>query len=112
MTVDEVEQAAAAFRFVGGLSMWSAKVYVVHEGGLALLKMQIVIPDSTDPSGRTTQVLKTSVEIAKDEPGTPERFVVDALTRFFLHEMFESILVRGDRVFDPHVAGAYHPGAL
>lgn len=114
MTIGDIERAATEFRFVGGLSMWSAKVYVVRDIGIANLWGEFFIPDSTDPSRmqalRTNQALEP--DALSDEKRTPERFIVDFLVRFFLHEMFESILVRGERLFDPHIAAAYHPGAL
>jgi hypothetical protein len=116
MTIDELERAAAAFQFVGGLSLWSARVYVARDDGIANLWLQFHIPDSTDATGKTTQVLRTSQALEpgclQDEKRTTEQYIVDFLRRFFLHEMYESILFRGERVFDPHVAGAYHPGAL
>lgn len=115
MTVDEVEQAAAAFLFVGGLSMWKPRVFV-ERASVTLLWVKIWIPDSEDLFCRRMQELGSSqgldpAELEKDER-PPEQYVVDFLQRFFLHEFFESILFRGNRVFDPHVAGAYHPGAL
>jgi hypothetical protein len=116
MTIDELERAAAAFQFVGGLSLWSARVYIARDDGIANLWLQFLIPDSTDPTGKTQQLLRTSQALEpdrlRDEERSPEQYIVDFLCRFFLHEMYESILFRGDRVFDPHVAGAYHPGAL
>lgn len=116
MTIEDVEQAAAGFRFVGGLSMWEPKVYVARDGAIALLKMQFDIPDVTDAAGHTPLALRTGVELVADElkrdSRTPAQFVVDALARFALHEFYESILVHGARLFDPHVPAAYHPGAL
>jgi len=116
VTVEDIERAAAGFRFVGGLSMWKPSVQVRRDTGCPVLWLEIAIPDSEDPSCRRMQPLNTGVALDEAtlsvDPRTPERFIVDAIAKFFLHEMYESILVRGQRLFDPHVADAYHPGSL
>lgn len=114
VTVAEIEKVAAEFRFVGGLSMWKPTIRVRQDTGIPVLWLEIEIPDSTDRDCRRMQPLNTGVTLddLANEQRTPEQFVVDAVAKFFLHEMFESILVRGERLFDPHIATAYHPGAL
>lgn len=116
MTVDQVEAAAAGFRFVGGFSLWEPAVRVRRDTGVPVLWLSIRIPDSEDLSCARMQPLNTGVtldaaELAAEQR-TPEQLVVDAIAEFFLHELYESILVRGERLFDPHDAQAYHPGAL
>jgi hypothetical protein len=84
MTIDELERAAAAFQFVGGLSLWSARVYVARDDGIANLWLQFLIPDSTDPTGKTTQCCararRSSPIACKDEERSPEQYIVDFLT--------------------------------
>lgn len=115
LSVAEIEKAAAGFVFVGGLAMWETTVCVRRDTGIPVLWMGIHIPDSTDPTCSRMQPLHTGIVIdeealAKDER-TPERFVADELRKLFLHEFYESLLVRGQRLFDPHNPDAHHPGA-
>src|SRR6267378_580120 len=98
MTVDELERAAAGFQFVGGLSLWKPTVRVRRDTGVSVLWLEIWIPDSGDPNCARMQLLNTGVEL---DPGalaadarTPEQFIVDAIAKFFLHELYESVLVR------------------
>lgn len=116
MTIDQIRQAAKDFKFVAGLSMWKpvVTVDVSPMGGVVLLRVEIVIPNSEGFGDM--QDLSTSMELKIDQliedDRTPEKFIVDFLRPFFLHEFFESILVRGERMFDPHDKDKYHPGAL
>lgn len=114
MTAEDIEKAADEFRFVGGLSMWTPSLRVRRDTGLPVLWLEICIPDSGDPDCRRMQPLNTGVALDSlaADVRTPEQFIVDVIAKFFLHEMYESILVRGQRLFDPHIADAYHPGSL
>ena len=64
MTVEDIEKAAAAFRFVGGFSMWKPTIRVRRDTGLPVLWLEIAIPDSADLDCRRMQALNTGVDLA------------------------------------------------
>jgi len=124
MTIDQIEQAAQEFKFRGGVKMWAARMWVERKTPrIALLHFQIFVPQDPEGTGEP-QSLRTSVALVEDDTAgehsltkvspqtSPHKWIMKHWVEFMLHEIYESAMVWGQRMFDPHDFDKWHPGSL
>lgn len=102
------EQAIAIVRDVaigpGGFTSWNMSLYAEEKDGFLYVSVGTEMPDrDTGESQPMYDSMKYRVaDLSKYTATTFLRSVRENLGKFVLHELDESILYLGSRLFDPH----------
>jgi len=105
VTQDEMRKAVESFKFGPPFSMLDFKVEVQHDdGAFAYVRVSAAFAERESGDVRRARFTKRLAYLRMDRPALLAS-LREVLRSYILHELDESIVVDGVRVFDPHAPG-------